>query len=133
MKMRVFLLSLMLCVSRFALAQETGIVAVGGEFLIRIRVPAEGMSVQQRVDAVTDRLPDILGLPRIRPDDIKIVTTKKKTVKIMVQNYLFITVTPEDGKANKLSTVAQANVWVKQLRAVLPRINARPNLNNEKP
>jgi hypothetical protein len=112
---------------------EDGIVAVGGEFLMRIRAGSTGMTAEQRAQAVTDRLTVILGDALIRPADVRPVTADKKTVKILVKNRLLVTVTPEDGKANGLSAMQQANVWVKQLRSVLPKINARPNPNEQNP
>lgn len=112
-----------------ARAQNEGDIIVGGELLFRIRVGAEGKTVKQRVAEVEDRLPIILGANQILPGDI---TTAKagKSVKIMVKKQLLVTCTPEDGKPNSLSANAQAQIWVKQLRRILPQINASPNLNN---
>src|SRR5579859_4210427 len=111
-----------------ALADE-GNVDVGGEHLITIRAAHGGKTAQQRADVVTDRLPVILGRPVIKPGDIHIVPSANGQFKILVGNLLLVTATPEDGKVNGNTTRHQAEIWLKQLRAVLPKINALPNPN----
>lgn len=108
---------------------KDGEIAVGGEMLMRIRVPAEGKSIKERADEITDRLPVILGLSALKPTEINTVKADKNTIKIMVRKNLLVTVTPEDGKANGLTTMQQAQSWLKNLRRVLPRVTAQPNPN----
>jgi hypothetical protein len=104
-------------------------VDVGGEHLITIRAAVGGKTAQQRADAVTDRLPVILGRPLIKASDVHIVPSGGGQFKILVGNLLLVTATPEDGKANGTTSRRQADIWLKQLRTVLPRINALPNPN----
>jgi|GEM_PF-2231300 len=110
------------------LAQD-GVVAVGGETLFVIKAEAGGKSVRDRADAVTDRLPDILGDSTIDALDIRLVPGKGKDYNIMVKSRLLVTVTPEDGVPNKRSAMQQAQVWLNQLRKVLPQVTAQPNAN----
>ncbi len=114
---------------------DEGDVAVGSTLMFKIRVAADGKTVQERVDQVNERLPDILASKKIRPSDIKAVPVDKKkdaNINIMVKDRLLVTVTPEDGKANGVSVKKQAEDWVKSLRKTLPKVNALPNPNDKK-
>ena len=111
---------------------DEGDIAVGSTLMLKIRVPADGKTVQERVDEVNERLPVILGEKKIKPSDIKAVPVDKKkdaNINIMVKKHLLITVTLEDGKANGQSVKQQADEWVKSLRKNLPKVNAKPNEN----
>lgn len=121
-------LSGLLLTSQSAVAQD-GTVAIGGQFLFRIRASAEGKTAEQRADDVTDRLPEILGDSQLSPSDITLVPAKGKTYQILVKRRLLITVTPEDGKANQRTALQQATAWAEQARRALPQINAQPNPN----
>ena len=82
-------------------------------------MPRTARPIQERVDQVNDRLPDILAAKKIKASDIKAVPVDKKkdsNVNIMVKDKLLITVTPEDGKANGVTVKKQAEEWVKSLR-----------------
>ncbi len=110
-----------------ALAQQSGDVAVGGDYLFKIRAAAQGKSPQQRADDVTDRLAEILGDDTLTSADVRIVSDASATVKIMVKQYLLITVTPQDGKPNQKSAREQAEIWAQAARRLLPEVNAMPN------
>ena len=113
---------------------DEGDVAVGSTLMFKIRVAADGKTVQERVDQVNDRLPDILAAKKIKASDIKAVPVDKKkdsNVNIMVKDKLLVTVTPEDGKANGFTVKKQADEWVKSLRKTLPKVNAKPNPNDK--
>ena len=110
---------------------EDADVAVGGVFLFRIHATVNGMTPKERADIVDTRLQDILSAPKLVPADIKLVSTNKNTAKITVKDALLITVLKEDGAANGVTTLKQAQMWVESLRKNLPRINAKPNPNNE--
>ena len=90
------ILSLLFCgLSVIALGDDVkdGEVAVGGEMLLRIRVPAEGKTIKQRADEVTKRLPKILSITDLKPSDIQPVKTQHDTVNIMVRKHLLIPAT----------------------------------------
>jgi hypothetical protein len=107
-----------------------GQIAVGGELLFEIRVPAGKYTIKQRASAVEDRLVTILAAPVIKPGDVKVVPNGKDC-NITVQNHLLVTATQADGRINHLTSRQQAEVWAKQLRKVLPQVNAKPNPNNQ--
>lgn len=134
MKTRVFVSALLLAgsclMARPALADD-GDVAVGGVMLFRIHASANGMSPKERADAVDTRLQDILAAPTIVPDDIHIVGADKNSAKILVKDRLLVTVTKADGDVNKVTAQKQAQMWLTSLRKNLPKVNAKPNPNNQ--
>lgn len=142
----LLLVSGCLVLSRPALANDDGAIAVGGEFLFKIKAAAEGKSVKERAAQVEERLVPILSETQVHAADIrlepigkvKIVKKGKKKisspekVRIFVKNHFLINVTPEDGKANGSTAIEQAQVWAAQLRKVLPRVNIKPNPNDRR-
>ena len=137
MKTKFSLLALLLLGAALVISPvraEEGDIAVGSTLMFKIRVGADGKTVQERVDQVNERLPDILAAKKIRPSEIKAVPVDKKkdsNINIMVQDHLLVTVTPEDGKANGFTVKKQAEEWVKSLRKTLPKVNAKPNPNDK--
>jgi hypothetical protein len=134
MQTRVFVSALLLAgcclLSRPAHADD-GDVAVGGVMLFRIHATVNGMSPKERADIVDTRLQDILAAPVIKPEDVRIVGADKNSAKIMVKERLLVTVTKADGAANGVTTQKQAQMWLESLRKTLPKVNAKPNPNNE--
>lgn len=126
----LLLLGSFLVLARPVRADE-GTIAVGGEFLFRIRAAAEGKTVEQRVNQVEERLVTILAEPNLRPADVKFTPISGGKVRLTVKNHFLINATPEDGKANHVSALEQAKSWVKQLKKALPRLNAQPNPNDQ--
>ncbi len=110
-----------------------GDVDVGGEHILTVRFPAAGMTVKQRADAITDRLATILSDPNLRPSNIVAVPLGKNAAKIMVKNELLVTVDPQTAQFNHTTPLALAQGWVKHLRQVLPKINVKPNPNDQTP
>lgn len=108
-------------------AQTGAPVAIGGETLFTIYASAQGKTAEERADAVTGRLPDILGDSTLTALDIVLVPNKDGSVAIMVKRRLLITVTPADGKRNGKTALQQAQTWAQQARRVLPSVNAQPN------
>ena len=108
---------------------DQGIVAVGGEILINIRAGVGRLSIKDRVDTIQDRLPDILGMPRLLPGDITAEPSSNDSIKMMVRGQLLVTVTQQDAAASHLSTIKVANLWLVQLRKTIPIVCAIPNPN----
>lgn len=133
-KLSVFVLFLgvFLLFARPSYAQDPGQVAVGGEELFTIKVAAGGKSPKERADAVSDRLPPILGSASIEPSDIKVVKATHNRARIYVKKRFLVLVWPEDGKPNGKTAYQQAQTWAAQARKVLPHVNAKPNPNTEK-
>lgn len=107
-----------------------GLVDVGGEHILTIRAAGDGKTIAQRADNVTERLVPILSETHLTAADIRAVPAGEDWVKIMVKNYLLVTVLPEDARANQTKPLALAQVWVAHLRKVLPLVNSKPNANN---
>jgi len=125
---RILLIAILLFSPFVVNAQEgDGIVAVGGEMVLRIRTAGSYSSIQQRTDAVNDRLPVILGLNNLSGADVTVQEAGKGNYKILVRNQLLLMVTPEDGKANGISAPQQAENWAAALRRVLPQVSALVN------
>lgn len=137
MKTRIALVALLLlCVALTVspVRADEGDIAVGSTLMFKIRVAADGKTIQERVDQVNERLPDILAAKKIKSSDIKAVPVDKKkdsNINIMVKDHLLVTVTPEDGKANGFTVKKQAEEWIKSLRKTLPKVNAKPNPNDK--
>jgi len=89
------------------------------------RVSAGGMTAQQRIDRVNERLAYILGYENLRPGNIRMVSMPNGGVAIRVGRSLLTTVTRADAQANGARNPSTlARVWVRNLRQALPQ--ARP-------
>ena len=111
---------------------NAGLVAVGGETILRIRTASAGLSIEQRADTLQERLVTILAAPDLRPSDIT-VAPSGKDCKILVKGKLFVTATQTDASFNKTTTRQLANIWADHIRTVLPKVNAKPNPNSGAP
>jgi hypothetical protein len=122
---------LMTCVTMPARADSDGDVNVGGEHILTIRFASNGYSIKDRADAVTDRLTRILSDSSLRPSDI-VVSRSGKDAVIRVKDRLLITVDAQTAHFNQTTPLALGESWAKHLRIVLPRVNVRPNPNDER-
>lgn len=104
---------------------DKGDIAVGGEFVMRIRTGAAGLTQDQRVNAVTERLVPILSMPNLSAQSVHEIY-HPNSVEIWVGNHLLITTTPADAKANGLNLHQQTKLWADSLKKVLPELNAKP-------
>jgi hypothetical protein len=107
-----------------------GDVNVGGEHVLTVRFPVNGMSIKDRADAITDRLVRILSDPNLKPSDITVQPSGKDAV-IMVKDKLLVTVDAQTAHFNQTKPLALAEFWAAHLRVVLPKINFKPNKNGE--
>jgi hypothetical protein len=107
--------------SAFTMAQRC-VIANADCFVMR--APAGGMTAEQRLDRVNERLAYILGYESLRPSNIR-AQRQGAAVDIRVGKSLLTTVTPADARANGTRNVmGLARVWLRNLRAALPQ--ARP-------
>lgn len=86
----------------------------------RIRVPADGMSVQQRINTVYQRIVAAWAKERISADRVTL-RQAAGTWSIYAGSTLIITVQQEDAQANGTSTAALAQTWHARLRELLPQ------------
>jgi hypothetical protein len=117
--------------SGVARADGDGDVNVGGEHILTVRFPANGISIKDRAEAITDRLTRILADPNLKPSDI-VVSPSGKDAVIKVKDKLLVTVDAQTARYNQAKPMALGETWAQHLRLVLPRVNFRPNPNTER-
>jgi hypothetical protein len=99
---------------------------IANEDCFVMRVPAGGLTAEQRLDRVNERLAYILGYESLRPNTIRLAKSGE-AVKIMVGQSLLTTVTPADARANGTRDVmGLARFWQRNLREALPEARPTP-------
>ncbi len=101
-------------------------VIICNEVALRIRVPAQGMTVQQRIDTVYQRIVAAWAKERITAGNVILRGTA-----IYAGATLIITVQQVDAQANGTTASALAQAWHARLRDLLPR--CRPDQNPPNP
>ena len=101
-----------------AWSQDTQEVRVGGYLLLRVRCPAGGYSIMERVAALQQRANNLLQTKK-KPMAFS-VRMSGSDANIYTDDVFFMTVTPADGKANGTSAGKLANVWAERLRYMFP-------------
>lgn len=99
---------------------------IANELCFVARVGAGGMTAEQRIDRVNERLAYILGYENLRPNNIRMVSMPGGGgVEIRVGRSLLTTVTRADARANGARNPRTlGNIWLRNLRDALPE--ARP-------
>ncbi|BDI28903.1 hypothetical protein CCAX7_009540 [Capsulimonas corticalis] len=119
------------CAGGRVFAQDTAAdVTLGGEVVMRLRSSAGGLTPQQRVGAIEERLTRLLAIPDITPADVVIYTPAGKPPVLYALGRRLIEVDDQTaasagspGESLKLATG-----WAKKLQQLLPRVNyRRPN------
>jgi hypothetical protein len=106
----------------FTMAQKC---VVANELCFVSRAGAGGMTPEQRIDRVNERLAYILGYENLRPGNIRMADMPGGGVEIRVGRSLLTTVTRADARANGARNPATlGRIWLRNLRAALPQ--ARP-------
>jgi hypothetical protein len=129
MRKLVLPLSAAIVVSMFALSPAgaftmTQKCVIANELCFVSRAGVGGMSPEQRIDRVNERLAYILGYENLRPNHIRMVSVGPD-VEIRVGRSLLVTVTRADARANGARrTETLARVWLRNLRDAMPQ--ARP-------
>ena len=117
------LVSLLLALAIPVFAVNGGGIIIGNELIFRIRHDSAGMTIQQRADAVTMRLNEVLGCPCIYVNLIKI-KKQGSNYAIMYDKSLIITVDKQTAASNGISTKQLAKIWANNLKRVLPEAKA---------
>lgn len=97
-----------------------GAIYLCNEVVLRIRAAAAGQTVEQRREAVRLRLVQAYATERMSPENITLRQVPGGWA-IYVGQQLIITVTPQDGQANRTTADALAQTWLARLRDLLPR------------
>ena len=101
---------------------------LGDTVILRLYDTGGAETPQQRVDALTRRISDLLGIPGILPRDVVVYAPKGAAPSIYVLGRRLVTVDAATAKAAQAKTpAALAQVWAARLQQVLPRINFRPS------
>ena len=117
----VLSVSLMSQAGAFTMTQKC---VIANELCFVARAGAGGMTPEQRIDRVNERLAYILGYENLRPGNIRMVSMGPD-IQIRVGKSLLTTVTRADARANGARNPhTLANIWVRNLRDALPQ--ARP-------
>ena len=101
-------------------AANPGDVSIGDETVLRIRFAAGGYTVEQRTDAVTRRINNILGSAPFSPEDVKVARQNGEWV-VLIGNKLIITADQNTAAYNKSTPEQLANMWAANLRRVIPK------------
>ena len=93
------------------------------------RVGAGGMTAEQRIDRVNERLAYILGYEDLRPRNIRLVSMRGNAVAIRVGHSMLVTVTRADARANGARNPRTlARVWLRNLRDACPQARPLPRI-----
>lgn len=120
------LLSLIALLLAFALplnAQnaQIGNVMMANSLLFRISCPGGGYSAQERVDAVQQRVNDLIIPGGINLDGVQI-RTSGNTTAIYAGDNLLITVGECDARANNTTVSKLAKLWVARFKEIYPTV-----------
>ena len=97
---------------------------IANELCFVSRASVGGVTAEQRIDRVNERLAYILGYENLRPSNIRMVAMGPDT-EIRVGKSLLVTVTPADARANGMRRPQSlASIWLRNLRDAMPQ--ARP-------
>lgn len=102
--------------------------SVAGRQVLRLHATAGGMTPQERVEALDERLTNILseGETRLGAEDIALKTSNGEVI-ITVRNKLLVTVTRQDAEANSTTPQELGRRWLVNLRNTLPLLAPRLN------
>jgi hypothetical protein len=110
-------------VSAFNMTEK---VVVASDLVLVARTPAGGMSADQRISAMNDRLIPILSYERLTPDRIRLRHLNGQ-LGLFVGRRLLTTVTREDAIANGTTVPKLGRFWLHNARLSIPE--ARPFAN----
>ena len=112
----IFLAALACCA---AWPEGTREVTLGHYLVLRVRCDAGGYTIDQRVIALQERANDLLRANKTTMTFS--VRMSGADANIYTDHILFMTVTPEDAKANGTTAEKLANIWAQRLRTVFPK------------
>jgi hypothetical protein len=95
-------------------------ITVGGDLLFRVRAPAGGFTIQERIDKVHERLVTVIGDPRVNPGDI-VVKKASPDYAVFIRDRMIFTIDAETAKANSTTPYRLGQKWLKTLRLQVPQ------------
>jgi hypothetical protein len=110
-------------------AQADVTVGQGGETLFVLKADEDlGKTADQRANDVYDRLRTILNNPKFKGSDIQVKPLGNYGAKIVANNQLIVPIGMKEAEANKSTPMKLAETWAANLRKVMPKLNARPDM-----
>ena len=109
--------------SAFTMSEK---VVVANQLIAIARAPAGGMSADQRINRVNERLAYILGYEPLDARNTYAVPAPGGSMSIMVGNRLLITVTSADARANNTTVPGLTREWLMRAREALPQARPTP-------
>jgi hypothetical protein len=107
-----------------AAAGGPGEVILGNEIVFRLRVPAGGLTLQQRGDLLQERLNEVLAITDLNENDVTVLPTRYGPT-IYVRGKKLLTVDNATAEASGMKPAPLARAWARRLAAVLPEVNVR--------
>lgn len=101
-------------------------VVVANQLIAIARVSAGGMTADQRINRVNERLAYILGYEPLDAKNVYAVPSRGGTMSIMVGNRLLITVTSADAMANNTTVPVLTRYWLVRAREAMPQARPTP-------
>ena len=101
-------------------------VIVASQLIHPVRVSAGGLSAEERVARINERINRIIAHEPLNPGNIRLRRVGGDPA-IYVGNQLVTSVTAADAAANRMTKERLARLWLRNYRVVLPQ--ARPNSN----
>jgi peptidylprolyl isomerase len=114
----------LLGVSGTAFAAQSGDISLAGEVVMRLRVGAGGLSLEERAALIQARLIDLLSVTDLSSSDVGVRPTRYGPT-IYVRGRKFLTVDKETATASGTTPDLLAASWSKRLAQVLPSVNVR--------
>lgn len=110
-----------------ALLEQPAVYTLASQIVLRLRSTAGGLTPQQRVDILTGRVANLLGIPGILPSDVVVYAPKGGSPAIYALGRRMITVDAATVKAaGGGKALDLAKQWAGRLQQTLPRANYRP-------
>ena len=107
---------------------------LGGYPVLRLRASAGGMTPQERIDHITDRLTPLLGIPDIRPSDVVVYlppanshVNRSPVIYALGRKLITVDTATVASAGGGGTPLMMASKWAARLQQVLPRVNWRPS------
>jgi len=107
---------------------------LGGYPVLRLRAGAGGMTAQERIDRITERLTPLLGIPDIRPSDIVVFlppvdshVNRSPVIYALGRKLITVDTATVAAAGGGGTPLMMASKWAARLQQVLPRVNWRPS------
>ncbi|MHB0999681.1 MAG: hypothetical protein ACYC27_10595 [Armatimonadota bacterium] len=104
-------------------AAADGDVVIAQEVVIRVRVPAGGMTVRQRADVITARINNLLSSHLVDQADIRTGKSGSEYA-VWIGDTVIVTVDKATAAISKTTPMKLADIWADNLRRVIPGAKA---------